>query len=88
VKLTRIRIANYRSIKSLDFDFPENGMLVLVGSNNAGKSNIIRAVNNVLGAEWWSNDKLERHDFYGHTIENRISIDLFFEWGNSRFQAR
>ncbi len=52
MKLTRVKIDNFRSIKSMDFAFPESGFLVLVGANNAGKSNVIRAINNIFGVEW------------------------------------
>jgi putative ATP-dependent endonuclease of the OLD family len=81
MKLTHIKIQNFRSIKSMDFAFPESGFLVLVGANNAGKSNVIRAINNILGAEWWSHDKLERHDFYGRDPQNEIAISLSFDTG-------
>lgn len=47
MKISRIYIENYRSIKKLDF-LPGN-YCVLVGENNAGKSNILKAVNLVLG---------------------------------------
>ncbi|HHV61444.1 MAG TPA: AAA family ATPase [Firmicutes bacterium] len=83
MKLTRVRIENFRSIKSLEFGFPESGFLVLVGANNAGKSNIIRAVNHVLGSEWWSQDRLETHDFYARKEQNRISILLTFDTGET-----
>lgn len=52
MKLSRIRIQNYRSIKDTVFDFPESGILVLVGENNAGKSNIIRAIDLICGEAW------------------------------------
>jgi len=81
MQLTRIQINNFRSIKSMDLAFPESGFLVLVGANNAGKSNVIRAINNILGAEWWSHDKLERHDFYGRDPQNEIAISLSFDTG-------
>jgi putative ATP-dependent endonuclease of OLD family len=81
MKLSRVKIQNLRSIKSMDFAFPESGFLVLVGANNAGKSNVIRAINNILGAEWWSHDKLERHDFYGRDPQNEILISLSFDTG-------
>jgi len=64
MKLKRVRIENYRSIKKVEFDFPESGMLVLVGTNNAGKSNIIRAIDAVVGengAFWmWHDDKAHK----------------------------
>lgn len=34
MKLPRVKIDNFRSIKSVDFSFPESGFLVLVGANN------------------------------------------------------
>ena len=52
MKLSQVKINNFRSIKTLDFNFPESGILVLAGANNAGKSNIIRAINNILGVDW------------------------------------
>ena len=83
MKLNHVKINNYRSIKSMDFSFPESGFLVLVGANNAGKSNVIRAINNILGAEWWSQDKLERHDFYARDPQNEIQISLSFDTGET-----
>lgn len=83
MKLTSVKINNFRSIKSMDFAFPESGFLVLVGANNAGKSNVIRGLNNILGAEWWSQDKLERHDFYGRDPQNEILISLSFDTGET-----
>ena len=79
MKLSQVKINNFRSIKTLDFNFPESGILVLAGANNAGKSNIIRAINNILGVDWWSHDRLERHDFYGRDRENQIFISLCFD---------
>lgn len=43
MKISRVYIENYRSIKKLDFS-PGN-YCVLIGENNAGKSNILKAVN-------------------------------------------
>ncbi len=45
--LSRLYIRNYRSIKELDLRF-EKGKNVIIGRNNAGKSNIIKALNIVL----------------------------------------
>ncbi len=64
MKLKRMVIENFRSIKHIEFDFPASNLLILVGGNNAGKSNIIRAVNNILGPDWWSHARLEIYDFY------------------------
>ena len=42
MKLEKIKIVNFRSIKDLDIDFYNNSR-VLVGINEAGKSNILKA---------------------------------------------
>ncbi len=46
--LSRLCIKNYRSIRSTDIEFAK-GKTVIIGRNNAGKSNIVRALDIVLG---------------------------------------
>lgn len=77
MRLTRIRMENYRSIKSLDF---QPGMLcALVGENNAGKSNILRALNLILGEAWPSERMFSEEDFYNHDTTKDIVIEV---WGD------
>lgn len=83
MRLSKIKIRNYRSIKDIEFDFPESGILVLVGENNAGKSNIIRAIDLICGEAWIGKEKLEDHDYYLRDKTKRISIDLSFSNGRS-----
>jgi putative ATP-dependent endonuclease of OLD family len=83
MKLKKISIKNFKSIKDVEFDFPESGILVLVGENNAGKSNIIRAIDLICGESWIGKEKLEDHDYYLRDKKNEIEIDLFFDTGNS-----
>lgn len=45
--LSRLVIHNYRSIKYLDLGFAK-GKNVIVGKNNAGKSNIINVLGDVV----------------------------------------
>ncbi len=47
MKIKRIRIENYRSIKACDFE--PSSLCAFIGPNNSGKSNILRAINLVLG---------------------------------------
>jgi putative ATP-dependent endonuclease of the OLD family len=82
MKLKRVRIENYRSIKKLEFDFPESGLLVLVGTNNAGKSNIIRAIDAVVGDAWFGSQKVEQYDHYLRDRSRVIKIELEFDDGN------
>lgn len=85
--LSRLYIKNYRSIKELDIPFTK-GKSVIIGRNNAGKSNIIRAIDLTLGENTPTYPKLENittNDFFtwkeeidGKTIIK--SADELFIW--------
>ena len=63
MKITRLKIRNFRGIKCADLLFPDH--VVLIGDNNTGKSTVLEAIDLVLGP-----DRLRRrapideHDFY------------------------
>lgn len=62
MKINRIQIENFRSIKSETIVF-EHNCLVLLGKNEAGKSNILKAIAAVFGKYTLSNkDKRKRID--------------------------
>lgn len=49
MRLEEIRIRNYRSIGDVTIKFPPDKPVILFGQNNAGKSNILHAINMFLG---------------------------------------
>lgn len=64
--LSRLYIENYRSIKKIDLKF-EQGKNVIVGRNNSGKSNILKAIDLVLGEyspTYNKSDNIGDNDFY------------------------
>lgn len=74
--LSRIYIENYRSIQKLDMRFTK-GKNVIVGKNNAGKSNIIRAIDLILGEKsptWNKSDNIVENDFFEGDTSNEIFI--------------
>lgn len=77
MKISRVYIENYRSIKKLDFS-PGN-YCVLIGENNAGKSNILKAVNLVLGETWPTDRTFTDEDFHNQDTTNDIIIQVFFD---------
>ncbi len=83
MKLKHVKIENFRSIKHLEFTFPESGFLVLLGANNAGKSNVIRAINAICGEEWFGPEKMQDHDFYGRNRKSPLLIHLIFDNGSA-----
>ena len=71
MRLERIRVRNFRSLKDVKIDLSE--MAVLVGANGTGKSNILEAVR-----LFQSKAVIEEDDFYGRDTGNEVSIELAF----------
>ncbi len=85
MQIKRIHIENFRSIKTLDFE--PGAYCVLIGENNSGKSNILRALNLALGESWPSERSFSEEDFHGQDTSRDIVIQVFFdetieEWRN------
>lgn len=86
MRIERIHIENFRSIKSLDF-IP-GSYCVLIGENNSGKSNILRALALALGETWPTERMFSEEDFYNQDNVIDIVIQVFFsevieEWKNN-----
>ena len=77
MKISRIHIENFRSIKKLTFE-PGN-ICALVGENGAGKSNILAALDFLLGERWPTRQRLEASDFFGHDESRTVTISVEFE---------
>ena len=69
-------IENFRSIERLEITF--ESINALVGANNAGKSNIMRALNLVLGSTYPSIRSFDQHDFHDYNKANKIVIAPVF----------
>lgn len=77
MKISRVHIENYRSIKSLDFS--PNNYCALIGENNAGKSNILKAINLVLGETWPTDRTFTEEDFNNCDTSKDIVIQIYFD---------
>lgn len=64
MRLNHIVIEHYRSIEHVEIRLPHQKPLILFGPNNAGKSNIISAIDKVLGKRWPPSIELEDSDFF------------------------
>lgn len=76
--LSHVKIRHYRSIKQLALDF-RKGKNVIVGKNNAGKSNIVKAIDLVLGEPapaYHKYENLTTNDFYLGDTSKEIVIWL------------
>ncbi len=74
--LSKVFIKNYRSIKELEVFF-KKGKNVIVGRNNSGKSNIVKAIDIVLGErspDWDKSENISENDFHNGNTEEDIFI--------------
>lgn len=71
--IQKIVIDKFRSIEHVEFDFPEKAPVIFVGENNAGKSNIITAIDILLG-EMHPKYRLIEHKDYFQRVPNEIKI--------------
>jgi putative ATP-dependent endonuclease of the OLD family len=74
--IRRVSIENYRSIEMLDLEF--SNLNALVGANSSGKSNILRALNTVLGETWPTRPFTEK-DYFQHDLTRTIHIQVHFD---------
>ena len=85
MKLKSIKIKNFRSIEEVTLEDCGN-LNVIIGRNNAGKSNILMAIDAFF--QCLSKGELiildppigESFDYYHNSVENPIEISLFFDF--------
>jgi putative ATP-dependent endonuclease of OLD family len=75
-RLKSISIENYRSIgeNPVEIEFPKNSPLILIGENNSGKSNIIRAIEIMFGEFHPKFKKLDDYDHFNRNPKNKVII--------------
>jgi len=71
-----LRIENYKSIQYLDL--PLTQMNALIGANSCGKSNILKALNLIIGPTYASIKSFDTTDHYQNDINNHINIEVHF----------
>ncbi len=81
MKITKITIENYKSIKHLAL-IPNSGINTIIGENSVGKSNIFDAINWLLGPVYPSFNSTTKQDHWQGNFENEISIRLDYDDGN------
>lgn len=85
MKIRHLQIRNYRSIKQLDL--APGAITALVGPNNAGKTNILAAVNFLLGDRFPMIQGLDDKDFYGKTRDEGLLVRAWFEPNEQRIDS-
>jgi putative ATP-dependent endonuclease of the OLD family len=73
MKIDKVEITNFKSIKQLTFHFRD--LIFLIGENNSGKSNIIEAIKVFFES---SGRNIKKEYFYGKNTDNPIEITIDF----------
>lgn len=77
MKIARVRIENFRSIEETEL-YPDN-ICALVGENNAGKTNVLSALDFLLGEAYPMPQRLNTSDFYNENTDRPVWIEVEFE---------
>jgi len=78
MKLKKVRISNYRSIKgTIEIDFSQ--LTVLIGPNNSGKSNILWCINKILSQECPVDEIFTEKDVYRQDPARDIDVEIEFD---------
>ena len=81
MKVDRVSIRNYKSIQTLDLDLSPR-INVFIGANNVGKSNILSAMEWLMGPTYPTANRLERWDFFNGNEDLPLTISLEFDDNN------
>lgn len=95
ISIRHVEIENYRSIRGMEFE--PTRLCALVGPNNAGKSNILSALELLLGHRYPTEGSLNEEDYYlfrqdvmpriaatiGYDDEGGYPAEVRFEFGPS-----
>lgn len=82
MKINKLTIKNYRSVQDLELTLSPR-INVFIGANNVGKSNILSAMEFLLGPSYPTANRLERWDFYKGNEELPLQIALDFDDGGN-----
>jgi len=72
LKISRLKIRNFRGVRHADLLFPDH--VVLIGDNNTGKSTVLDSIDLVLGPDRLSRRApIDEHDFYQGRYTSRAA---------------
>lgn len=81
MRIVRVKIENYRNLEHIDIEL--DSIVVLIGENNSGKSNFLRALSipltsddagNTKRLSWYDINKKAKNQYYDFLANNRDSI--------------
>lgn len=74
MKIRNIKIQNFRGIKKLDWNLPEQNLFCLIGKGDSGKTTILEAIRYSFSPQW--NLAFNDSDFYLCKTNDPILIEI------------
>ncbi|RJQ40879.1 MAG: DUF2813 domain-containing protein [Dehalococcoidia bacterium] len=75
--IKKLTVKHFRSIEEVNLDF--GAITSLIGPNNAGKSNLMKALDLLLGLSYPSARSFSDHDFYKYDKTSPIFLQIMFD---------
>lgn len=82
LKISRLIIKNYRNLKEIDIHL--NDTVALIGENNSGKTNLLKAITlpflseesgfSSINLSWADINDVAKSEYYDYIIDNQIAI--------------
>ena len=77
MKILEFGIKHFRSIENILLKFPSNKPIVLFGPNNAGKTNILTAINIALGESFPTYREMDESDYFFRDKDKYSEISFY-----------
>lgn len=88
MKLIEFGIRHFRSIENANIKLPNNKPLIIFGPNNAGKTNILTAINIALGESFPTYHEMEESDYFMRNKDNFFQIDFICKFDENYYTDR
>ena len=88
MRITEFGVRNFRSIENILIKFPKNKPLILFGPNNAGKTNILTALNIALGESYPTYREMDESDFFFRDKKNHPEISFYCQFDGAYYTSK
>lgn len=88
MRITEFGVRNFRSIENILIKFPKNKPLILFGPNNAGKTNILTALNIALGESYPTYREMDESDFFFRDKKNHPEISFYCQFDGAYYTPK
>ncbi len=88
MRINEFGIKHFRSIENISIRFPKDQPLILFGPNNAGKTNILSALNIALGESYPTYREMDESDYFFRNKNANPNIEFFCKFDDKYYQDK